>query len=361
MVSTIFDPRESKTGWDILIIAVILGHVGLFYSTSGATRKGLFLILFAFWRASYNAGIGYVLYQQSHHNLMVRKAQEYGLFDQERSPHLYGLIKRQLNDKMGQDFNYERAPIEYLTWLLFRRGVDLILMLDFCSYVLLAICWSYVPQTHGIFQHTLRWTVGWLLILFNLWVKLDANRVVGPVGAWHWADFFYLTDADLTFDGVYELCMHPMYSLGYVGYYGISLLSCSYAVLFTSIIAHISQFIFLYVVEEPHIEKTYNPKNTIKVRSRGDYAKNLMSTERAFELQTAAEQDSVADHFDYSNIKVKFQGQIFRPFDPFRSTDLTQMLVALCGFLFACFTPQTGSYRSFAVLQAFLSRCIVEP
>jgi phosphatidylethanolamine N-methyltransferase len=50
-----------------------------------------------------------------------------------------------------------------------------------------------------------------------------------------------------------------MYSIGYAGYYGIALMTASYKVLAISIIAHAAQFAFLSIVEEPHIEATYNP------------------------------------------------------------------------------------------------------
>jgi phosphatidylethanolamine N-methyltransferase len=44
---------------------------------------------------------------------------------------------------------------------------------------------------------------------------------------------------------------HPMYSVGYAGYYGISLMMASYMVLFVSLIAHAAQFAFLILVENP--------------------------------------------------------------------------------------------------------------
>lgn len=346
MVSTILDPRTRKNEWDGVIIATIALHGAIFFATSGLTRKILLLGAFTFWRLAYNAGIGWVLHNQSSRNYLVTLAQKHKLFDEAANPARYRFLKRQLADKIS-DFNYEASPVEYKTWLLFRRGVELILMLDFCSYCLMATAWAYVPETHGIAMHTLRWVAGWVLILFNLWVKLDANRVVGDY-SWHWGDnFFGLKDADLTFDGVYELCMHPMYSLGYAGFYGISLLACSYAVLFVSIAAHISQFLFLYIVEEPHIAKTYNPKTNISIRTRSEKAKQLMSDDTAFNDKPEQKRPNTPQELT-----------IFRPFDPHRATDLVQILSITLGFLFAVFTPQNGAYRMFAIGQAFAWRLL---
>lgn len=69
-------------------------------------------------------------------------------------------------------------PIEFNAWLLYRQLVDLILMNDFTSYLCFALSWLNFPAGSGFFSHVMRWVGGLILVLFNIWVKLDAHRVV---------------------------------------------------------------------------------------------------------------------------------------------------------------------------------------
>jgi hypothetical protein len=73
-----------------------------------------------------------------------------------------------------------------------------------------------------------------------------------------WGDFFFLVDQRLTFNRVFGLFPHPMYTLGYAFYYGFSLISQSYVVFYSSLLAHGMQMIFLAVVETPRILRDFS-------------------------------------------------------------------------------------------------------
>lgn len=262
MVSQLLSPSEPKNLSDLIVLFILGLHISALWLLPTSWRIPAFAVLFTFWRASYNVGIGCLLQIQSHHKMLVRWAKKSKIFvnpltGENPHPKLFNFMKRELETKISKDYKFEEAPIEYNTWLVFRRVVDLILMCDFVSYCLFAAACGGRPEGETALGTTTRWTAGWSLVAFNLWVKLDAHRVVKDF-AWYWGDFFYLIDQELTFDGVFEMAPHPMYSVGYAGYYGISLMAASYKVLFISIAAHAAQFIFLVWVENPHIERTYN-------------------------------------------------------------------------------------------------------
>ncbi|TKA54854.1 hypothetical protein B0A53_02663 [Rhodotorula sp. CCFEE 5036] len=263
MLTSLFDPRTPKSNIDLLTLFLLGLQLVLFVSLSRPTARIFFGFYFAMWRLAYNAGLGYVLKRQSETRWIVRTVKRNGWFDEKRQPKIAQWAKNELRKKMGKDYDFTVR-----VWILFRHSVDVILLNDFLSYVLFSLSfltWSG-PPGHSVLFHVLRWVGGFVLLLFNLWVKTDAHRIVKDF-AWYWGDAFFLSLQNLVFDGVFEFAPHPMYSVGYAGYYGLSLIVASPTVLFVSLAAHAAQFGFLLYFENPHIERTYGQRKPIAART----------------------------------------------------------------------------------------------
>jgi len=178
VLSSIFNPKKPKTALDLLVLGVLLFQVVLFILCPPPIRRPTMLALFIFWRTAYDLGLGYLLHEQSVRRGLIAWVKDRAIFSPQHNPRRYTWIKTELCDKMGPDYNFEKVPVEFNTWLLFRRLVDLILVNDFVSYALFAIAFVQFPEGHGWAVHTLRWIAGWLVAIFNIWVKIDAHRVV---------------------------------------------------------------------------------------------------------------------------------------------------------------------------------------
>jgi phosphatidylethanolamine N-methyltransferase len=368
MVSQLLDPRQPKNLSDALVLAILALHIFAAYALPAAWKRPVFALIFLAWRAAYNVGIGFLLHVQSHHRRLITWAQRWKLFENPSTgknprPWLYALIKRELETKIPEDYEFEKAPIEYNTWLVFRRVVDLILMCDFVSYCLFAIICGHTPDGEGFLMGFGRWALGIALVGFNLWVKLDAHRVVKDF-AWYWGDFFYLIPADLTFDGVFELAPHPMYSIGYAGYYGISMMAASYEVLFISIVAHLAQFAFLVTVENPHIEKTYNPPAP---RKRTMSSRKISDPSMLYEMSANVSEDALVDsQLDLTQTGLASPQKEIPPavhnlvginnMDLFRVTDCAAVFLPLYVAALTLVSPRTPTWQALFVLHALFWR-----
>lgn len=360
MVSQLLDPRQPKNLSDAVVLAILASMILAAYMLPAGWKRPVFALTFLFWRGCYNIGIGVLLHVQSHHRRLITWAKRWKLFEDPRTgrnprPWLHKLLKRELEAKIPDDYEFEKAPLEYNTWLVFRRIVDLILMCDFVSYCLFAIVCGHTPHGENILVGISRWALGIALVGFNLWVKLDAHRVVKDF-AWYWGDFFYLIDQDLTFDGVFEMAPHPMYSIGYAGYYGISMMAASYEVLFISIVAHAAQFAFLVTVENPHIEKTYNPPPPRKrdlSRMQSDSTVNLgMSSDH-----TSVDRPASIPPKSPQEPPVPVHNMVgFGNMDLFRVPDSMVVLLPLYVAILALATPKTPVWQAFFVAHALLWR-----
>ncbi|KAL5594720.1 hypothetical protein BROUX41_001635 [Berkeleyomyces rouxiae] len=359
MVSQLLDPRQPKNLSDLIVLGILALHILAAAFLPRSLKRPVFALTFIFWRASYNIGIGILLTIQSRYRRLVTFARRWKLFEKpgegNNQPHpwLYNLLKRELEAKIPEDYEFEKAPIEYNTWLVFRRVVDLILMCDFFSYCLFAIVSSRVPEAELPILAVGRWVLGIFLVAFNLWVKLDAHRVVKDY-AWYWGDFFYLVDQELTFDGVFEMAPHPMYSIGYAGYYGISIMAASYDVLFISIIAHLAQMAFLVIVENPHIEKTYDPPPP-RVRTG--------STPKPDGVSSGSSNDQTTVPIDSSSEPIKTSPSAsihdmlgWKNFDMYRSADYIVLLLNFYMLVLTVVTPSTPLYKVIFVAHALFWR-----
>ncbi|KAM3086309.1 phosphatidylethanolamine N-methyltransferase, variant 2 [Clarireedia jacksonii] len=364
MVSQLLDPRQPKNVSDAVVLAILALHIITLCALPSSLKRPVFAIIFLFWRGSYNVGIGYLLHIQSNHKRMVAWAKKWNLFENPKTgrnprPWLYHLIKRELEAKIPEDYKFEEAPIEYNTWLVFRRVVDLILMCDFTSYCLFAIACGSSPVGERLIMTILRWSAGIILVLFNLWVKLDAHRVVKDY-AWYWGDFFYLIDQELTFDGVFEMAPHPMYSVGYAGYYGISMLAASYSVLAISVVAHIAQFAFLLIVENPHIDKTYNAPPPRKHQDSPTH-NDIVHADAAAGKDGTAEFSESAMQSHTPPLNALQPSAVhnlmgLRNIDLFRITDVSVLLLQAYVMLITVSTPSTPFYQALFVINAMVSR-----
>lgn len=266
MVKRLFDPAVRKSVCEIIILALLTANTLVFYFVqSSKTRIQIFVVLYIFWRLSYNFGIGYMLNQQSNRFRLVEWSRKLRLFLKDNHSLTSNFAKTEVRSQMGKTYDLNDYPVEFNTWLIFRKVVDLILMLDFTTFVCLVVACSIDDNMQFIHGQpgwvvAARLIVGSWLILFNLWVKVNAHNTIKDY-AWYWGDFFFrqINNEDLIFDGVFEMFPHPMYSVGYIGYYGFALIAKSYTVLVVAVFGHFLQMVFLHFIENPHIDKIYGP------------------------------------------------------------------------------------------------------
>ena len=221
---------------------------------NGMLGKWFFCVQFVLWRLAYNIGLGLMLRGQSHNRSFLAWYQRHV----KTSPAAMEVLRSAVifsSDKI-EPYSPSKYPDEFNAWMVFRTVVNIVLANDLVSYfVLVLVCWEKPDMTNPL--DVIGYAIGLGLIVFALWSKADAHRVIGDY-AWYWGDFFFLLDKHLVFDGIFQMFPHPMYTVGYAFMYGFPLMAKSYTVFYMSLFGHLCQLAFLVAVENPHIDKTYN-------------------------------------------------------------------------------------------------------
>ncbi|KAJ2355071.1 phosphatidylethanolamine N-methyltransferase [Coemansia sp. RSA 2618] len=364
MLQSLFNPVTPKTTFDIITLATLSTHMVVALALPLATRRAVLMASFAFWRLCYNGGLGWILNWQSSRHGLVALFKRNGWLDPGRGGRVYAWLRSELEAKMGPGYSFESVPIEFNVWLLYRQLVDLILLNDFTAYFFLCSCYLGSATDAEPWHAFLRIAGGLTLLAFNLWVKVDAHRVVKDY-AWYWGDFFFLVEQSLTFDGVFEMAPHPMYSIGYAGYYGGSLITGSYTIFYASLAAHMLQFLFLSFVENPHIEKTYErPPLAIQVIQKSRIRRMSVSmpdiSDGAKEAHTAGPASDVCKVSIRERPTSMWHPEliVFKNFDLLRASDvLILLLLAYSIGVPLCFRWAFGHSQLIFVYAA--AQCIV--
>lgn len=129
-------------------------------------------------------------------------------------------------------------------------------------------------------------------------------------------------------------------------------MTASYKVLLISIVAHAAQFAFLIRVEEPHIQKIYNPAPPRRThQNSGDISqKHRPASSQSDNIEAEAPIDPVKQPAPMHNI-VGPQNTDFH-----RAIDVTVVIVSFYMFCLATLTPDTRLVRTFFFINAFIWR-----
>lgn len=247
MFVTLSSPRRWGAAELLTISLLVATFVG-----SLLTRYiplAVYVAVFAFWRLSYNVGLGLLLHFQSRHRSLSARVGRL-------SPSGQSLVNWACARSLRGMHSWASSPAELNAWVAFRALSMVVLSNDGASYIALCMACFRPVSDSSTLTIVCSFLFGTLLIVLSVWAKAAAHTTLGDFG-WYWGDFFFTISGDLTFDGVFRLVPHPMYTAGYLAYYGASLIARSHVLFAASVAAHAAQIAFLVAVEEPHIQALY--------------------------------------------------------------------------------------------------------
>lgn len=281
---------EALAKWYSLPSLTTLGFCALsLYLSLPKFPSWIIVTLAIFWRLAYDVGLGLMLYSQSKSEFLtnwVKAVQAKGT-----NHWLNKIVSSVIDTTMGDGHNSlqdPKLPPEYSAWILARFVINVVLPNDVWAFCLAAARFADFEALFSFSDNSQQqcdWSqkiclsnyiiypIGIALMITSLMGKVSAHHVIGQF-AWFWGDFFFKVDQELTFDGIFELTPHPMYTVGYGWAYAVGLLSRSYAVLALAMGSHLCQMLFLQFVETPHIEKLYGTESSAASSANGETTAN---------------------------------------------------------------------------------------
>lgn len=118
VLTALFHPGYPKSHFDLLNLGLLGMQLLLFFFLPRSVSRPFFLCYFAFWRAAYDAGLGWVLTQQSKKKWVVREIQRLGWLDEKRKPAVRNWIRNQLVGKMGKDYSFDVCHLHFAICLM---------------------------------------------------------------------------------------------------------------------------------------------------------------------------------------------------------------------------------------------------
>lgn len=88
-------------------LALLISQIVLFLLWPRSLSRRFFFVSFVFWRAAYNAGLGWILTKQSKRKWIVREVHKRGWLDDSKRPEVRAWIREQLSVKMGRDYDFD--------------------------------------------------------------------------------------------------------------------------------------------------------------------------------------------------------------------------------------------------------------
>lgn len=268
------DTLEALLKWYTLPSLITWGFFALSAYLATPKFPSYYIVALAvFWRLMYDIVLGYVLHKQSQTAFLTTWVENVKL----RGPKskMFRFTSYLIDTTMGNGHNALQStgelPSAYSAWILARFGINVILPNDVFAFCMAALRFANVDllfdsnarcdwEEEICLSNYLVLPICAALMITGMLSKVSAHHVIGQF-AWFWGDFFYKVEQELTFDGVFELTPHPMYTVGYGWAYAVGLLSRSYVVLALAMGSHLWQMFFLQFVETPHIEKLYGSES----------------------------------------------------------------------------------------------------